>query len=77
MLYVFVLFFEAWNDMKPMHQLFQMISQPVRLGAQFKKQLGRQLLEFTKENYGEKCKFRKKGNRQELSTLLIHSKQCT
>ena len=25
MLYVFVLPFEAWNDMKPMHQLFQIM----------------------------------------------------
>ena len=35
------------------------------LGAQFKIL---QFLEFTKANYGEKFKFRKKGNRQELST---------
>ena len=25
MLYVFVLSFEAWNDMKPMHELFQIM----------------------------------------------------
>ena len=43
------------------------------LGAQFKKQLGRQFLEFTNANYGEKCKFRKKGNRQELSTYSFQT----
>ena len=40
------------------------------LGAQFKIL---QFLEFTKANYGEKCKFRKKEHRQELSTYSFQT----